>query len=140
MMAGWSEGECADLEELLEERLQGMLEPGERVRVSGETGGQEVQARFVLEGGRTGARLELESRVELGGKVKSLERARDLAVDALDLVLLEYLESERSIRYSGAWQQRELQGAAVAVRVERTFPGLEAQADALLDKKDGEPA
>ncbi|MGC4113346.1 MAG: hypothetical protein QM765_01450 [Myxococcales bacterium] len=60
------------------------------------------------------------------------EAGRDLALDALDALLLDYLQSERSTRYPGVFEGRELRGKTLLVRAERTFPELDAAADALL--------
>jgi hypothetical protein len=79
-----------------------------------------------------GARLELEAKVDLGRTRLSAGAARDLALDALDLMLLEYLDSGRAARYSGVFEARELRGEPLLLRAERTFPSLDAQADALL--------
>ena len=55
----WSPEEVADVEEAMAERVGGLLAPGERLRVEGESSPEEVRARFVLEGGPKGERLEL---------------------------------------------------------------------------------
>jgi hypothetical protein len=130
-MAAWESTEIEAIEELMAERTEGLLRPGERLAVSGRTEPGEVFARFSLEGMPAGERFELESKVARA-QVPDPDRARDLAIDALDLLLLEYLEAERGLRYSGVWEQRELQGLPVSVRVERTNPQLDAQADELL--------
>jgi hypothetical protein len=97
-----------------------------------------VEARLVLEGGEKGDRVELEARVSLTREKLGMEEARDLALDALDLILLEYLDSDRTVRFTGTFQPRELRGRSLLVRAERTFPSLEAQADALLRGHDPE--
>lgn len=129
----WSVQERKLIEAAMAERLEGALEPGEALTVDGSSDPSEVRARFVLAGGRSKARLELDARVELAATGLSAEDARDLALDALDLILLEYLESDRAVRYSGVEEERELNGVPVFVRAERSFPELEAQADALLE-------
>lgn len=131
-MKRWAAADLEDVREVLLDRVAGLLRPGERLEVDGEGSAAKVHARVVLEGGAAGERVEVESEVELGPTGPDGEGARDLALDALDLVLLEYLESGRSLRLSGAWERRELRGQAVRLRAERTFPALDAQADALL--------
>ena len=128
-MSGWDRDFCEAVEQALDQRLSGQLSPGERVRVSGESG-EDLSATFTLDGGASGERLVLSSRVPVGKA--GLDEARDSALDALDLLLLEYLESGRSLRFSGVWEPRELRGLAIEVRAERTFPDLEEQAAALL--------
>ncbi|MBI5549255.1 MAG: hypothetical protein HY901_35670 [Deltaproteobacteria bacterium] len=141
-MKPWDTADLADVEEAMSERLDGLLAEAERLVVSGASSDLEVHARFLLEGGPDGERLELEARVELGRAGLTEGAARDLALDALDSVLLDHLESGRAARFSGVFEERELRGKPVAVRVERTVPALEAQADLLLggsgDGKDGE--
>ncbi len=135
MMAGtpWPRQERQLIEAAMAERLEGALEPGESLSVEGESGPESVQARFVLAGGPSKARLLLEARVDLRAARLPADDARDVALDALDLILLEYLESERSLRFSGVEEERELNGVTVFVRADRSFPELEARADALLD-------
>lgn len=132
MATVWSIRERRLIEEAMVERLEGALEPGEALTVEGESGPDSVRARFVLAGGTDKARLELEASVDPREAKLSPDDARDLVLDALDLILLEYLESERAIRFSGVEEARELRGVTLLVRAERTFPELEAQADALL--------
>jgi hypothetical protein len=129
-MSAWEREFCGAVEVALAERLSGRLEPGERVRVWGESG-EDVRATLILEGGGSGDRLVLEVRVPVAGKS---DLARDVALDALDLLLLEHLESGRDLHYPGVWEGRELCGRALQVRAERTFPELDARADALLEE------
>jgi len=129
----WDDALVADVEALMQERLAGLLSAGERLAVRGESSAQEERARFELAPGPQGEKVVLESRVEKAGAQLGADEARDLALDALDLVLLEYLESGRSLRFSGVEEPRELRGEPVAVRGERTFPALEEAADRLLD-------
>jgi hypothetical protein len=131
----WDPSEVADVQEAMAERMGGLLEPGERIAVTGESSSGEVRARFVIEGGARGERVELEARVDLVRVRLDETEARDLALDALDLLLGAALESERALRFSGVFEERELRGKPVAVRGERTFPDLEAQADALLGEE-----
>lgn len=128
-MSVWGRDFSEAVEAALAERLAGQLEPGEALRVEGETG-EDVRASFVLQGSRGGARLELEARVPIGPD--GSRAAEATALDALDLLLLEHLESGRNLRGSGVFEARELGGRAVQVRIERTFPELEAAADRLL--------
>ncbi|MFN7134723.1 MAG: hypothetical protein ACK4N5_21770 [Myxococcales bacterium] len=131
-MPRWDVGERRLIEAAMAERLEGMLRAGETLKVDGETEPTSTTARFVLEGGPDGARLELIARVDHFRARTRGDGARDLAIDALDLVLLEYLESGRQLKLSGVEEERELAGRPLFVRAERTFPGLDAQADALL--------
>ncbi len=128
-MSVWGRDLCETVQAALAERLAGQLEPGEGLRVEGETG-EDVRASFVLQGGPSGARLELEARVPIGPD--GSRAAEEAALDALDLLLLEHLESGRRLRGSGVFEARELSGRAMQVRIERTFPELEAEADRLL--------
>jgi hypothetical protein len=132
MTSRWAPEDSRDVEQAMGERLSGMLDPGERLSVFGESFPSEVHARFTVEGGPRGEKLELESRVDLDKAGVAEPEGRDLALDALDLTLFEWLESERRMPLSGAFEERELSGKPVRVRAERTFPGLEARADALL--------
>ena len=120
------------------ERLAGRLHASERLTVDGSSSAQAVRAVFVLEGGEAGERVELESRVELAGTALTEDRARGLALDALDEVLLGWLEGGREQRFSGVFEHRELRGQRVSVRAERTFPSLDAAANALLGAADEE--
>ena len=131
-MGAWDADEVGDVEQLMAERLSDLLAPGERLTVSGSSSPAEVVARFVLTGGAGGERLELEARVEPEKAGLDERTSRDLALDALDLLLLGWLEGGRQERFSGVFEERELRGKAVSVRAERTFASLEAQADALL--------
>ncbi|MGI5865096.1 MAG: hypothetical protein ACOX6T_24000 [Myxococcales bacterium] len=135
-MAVWAEEDRKAVEQVIAERLEEHLEPGERVSVEGETRADAVEAKLVLSGSASGARVVIEARVELEKTGLDAEAARYLALDAVDLVLLEYLDSQRRIRFSGVWEERELEGKTLSVRAERTFPDLEAQADALLKGSD----
>jgi hypothetical protein len=139
MSAGeWSTEEREGIEAALAERLAGRLGPAEHVSAWGASSSTQVEARLVLEGGEKGDRVELEARVSLTREKLGMEEARDLALDALDLILLEYLDSDRTVRFTGTFQPRELRGRSLLVRAERTFPSLEAQADALLRGHDPE--
>jgi hypothetical protein len=128
-MSAWDREFCGVVEQALEQRLSGQLSPGERVRVTGESG-DDLCATFTIEGGSSGERLLLASRAPVGKA--GFDEARDLILDALDLILLEYLESGRSVRFSGVWEARELRGRTVQFKGERTFPDLDARASALL--------
>jgi hypothetical protein len=128
-MSAWDRSECEALERAMAQRLEGQLAPGEKVEVAGRTG-DDVQASFTLKGGPEGERLVLEAKVAVQA---SAEQARELALDALDLVLLEYLESGRRLRFSGVWEGRDLRGRPLQLRGERTYPDLDAQADKLLE-------
>lgn len=125
-MAEWGRWECEELEELLRERLEGELADGEELQVDGVEEGGQLEVRFQLRGGAGGEQVTLAARVKAGSDAKAL------AIDALDLLLLEYLEGGRHAIWPEAWQQRELRGKSVEIRGERRVPDLEAQADALL--------
>lgn len=133
-MEGWSREECVEIEAVVAERLEGMLEPGERLEIAGESGPESVLARLELTGVQAGARLGLEARVDFARSGLDPEAARFLALDALDLLLLEWLDSDRTVRFSGVWEERELEGKPISIRAERSFPELDAQADALLER------
>ncbi|HCF61209.1 MAG TPA: hypothetical protein DFS52_24830 [Myxococcales bacterium] len=137
-MGVWTEEERWSFEQVFAERLEEQLAPSERVSVEGETRAEAVEAKLVLSGGASGARVVIEAKVELEKAGLDAEAARFLALDALDLVLLEYLDSGREMRFRGVWEERELEGKALSVRAERTFPELEAQADALLGPDRGD--
>lgn len=128
----WDPKELSDIQEVLADRVSRLLAPGEKLSIDGRSSGDEVRARFVLQGSPKGDRLELEAKVDLAQTKLSADEGRDLALDALDAILLDYLESERSTRYSGVFEARELRGKPLLVRAERTFPALDAAADALL--------
>jgi len=133
----WTAAEREAIEEALADQIGEALLPEERLSVEGASSAAEVTTRWTLEGGRE--RLVLEARVDPKETGLDLEQARDLAIDALDLLLLEWLESGRRTRFSGVFELRELQGRSLWVRVERTFPDLEAQAAALLQRDGHEP-
>jgi hypothetical protein len=135
--ARWSAEERRLVEAALAKRARPWLSQGETVTARGGVSRGVVEARLVLEGGADGARVEIEARVELEPAKLSAGDARDVTVDALDLLLLEYLESGRQLRFSGVYEERELHGKPLVIRAERTFPGLDAQADALLGEGEG---
>ena len=62
---------------------------------------------------------------------------RDNVLDAIDCLAFDWLESDRSERFHGGWQKRAFLNVELNVRIERSFPGLEARADDLL-RSDGE--
>lgn len=128
----WSSGDLADVRDLVLERVRGLLREGEDLEVRGCSSRDSVDASFVLQGGAGGERVCLEARVDLGETGLAEPAARDLALDALDLVLLNWLEGGREERFPGVFEARELSGHVVHVCAERTFPALDAQADALL--------
>jgi len=139
-LVAWDASVLADVRELLAERVGGLLAQGEALEVEGESSADQVRARFLLSGSPKGDRLELEAKVDLAAAGLDAEGGRDLALDALDAILLDYLESERSTRYSGVFEARELGGKPLLVRAERTYPALDAAADALLSGPgDGAP-
>ena len=137
-MAGWSQAECGEIEAAIAERLDGMLEPGERVAVSGTSDEKQVEARLELAGSQSGLRLVLQARIELGRARVDAQSAGYVALDALDSILLDWLDSGRSQRFSGVWEEREFEQTPISILAERTFPDLEAQADALLARSDPE--
>lgn len=137
MLEPWDPKELSDVQEILADRVAGLLAPGEKLSITGSSSAEEVHARFVLDGSPKGDRLELEAKVDLATAGLGPDEGRDLALDALDAILLDYLQSERGTRYSGVFEARELRGKPVLVRAERTFPALEAAADALLGKDGG---
>lgn len=134
MTTRWDAEELAEIQDAMSERLAPYLHPGERLAVEGTSAKDQVWARFVLAPGPRGERVELEARVALDLTRVAEEAARDRVLDALDIVLLEYLDSGREQRFSGVFERRELDETAVEVRAERTFPDLDAQADALLSR------
>jgi hypothetical protein len=139
MLEPWDPAELADVREVLADRVRDLLAPGEALDLEGRSSSDEVHVRFVLSGSPKGDRLELEARVDLSATKVSEGEGRDLALDSLDAVLLDYLESDRSTRYPGVFEARELRGKSLLVRAERTFPALDAAADALLaGQKDGQ--
>jgi hypothetical protein len=137
-MTAWSGQDCAEIEQVFAERLGGSLEPGERVRISGENGDDETLARLILEGSGKGERVTIEAVVRPSKAKLDLEAARYLALDAVDLLLLEYLDSGRSERPSGIWEERELEGRPLKARVARTFPSIDAKADEMLGERGHE--
>ena len=136
-MGSWTDEARRPIEQVFIERLEEQLEPGERLTIEGEDRPEEIEARLVLQGGKDGARVVIEARVSLSEAGLEADAARYLALDAVDLVLLEYLDSGRSTRFAGVWEGRELEQKPVSVRAERTFPDLEEQADTLLDEMPG---
>jgi hypothetical protein len=135
-MAEWNREELQAIEEALLERYAGEISSPERLSVLGWSSNNEVRAVFVLEGNPSGERVEYEAKVDINKSKTSVESARYLVLDALDLMLLEYLESERGIRYSGVFEERDLSGKTVSIRAERTYPALDAQADEWLKTID----
>ncbi len=133
-MSAWERDFCEAVEAALAERLEGRLSPGEGVSVQGESG-EDVRALITLRGGPSGAQFELEARVSVGPD--GAKAAQEAALDALDLLLLEYLDAGRVWRTSGIFESRELAGRALQVRLERTFPELDAQANRLLGDDAG---
>lgn len=136
----WPEEELRTIEAIVAERIEaplGVLRPGEGVRCEGETREDETWASLSLSGLSGGARLTFEVRLDRRqndrrqGELDE-EAAQCLVLDALDSLVFEWIESGGTARLHGGWQARRFQGRELAVRAERRFPELEAQADAIL--------
>jgi hypothetical protein len=120
--------------EALLERFGEEFAQGERLTFDGGEEARLTWVRIVLEGGPDGARFDVQARVSHDDA--SGTRAREVALDAADLVLQEILASGRSLRLPGVFEGRELGGVPVEVCAERTFPALESLADKILGSRD----
>lgn len=120
--------------EALAERFGEELARGERLSFDGGEEARLTWVRIVLEGGPDGARFDVQARVSHDHA--SGERARNMALDAADLVLQEILAAGRSQRLPGVFEGRELGGVPVEVCAERTFPALDSLADEILWDRD----
>lgn len=123
---------------LLQRRLKEWLEPGENVTVSGEQGdeGAEVVVTLELPGGHR--RTETGVRVAVPGGASTPEAALDLAFDAADAFLGQWLEEGRETRHPIEWVELTFDDRPVQVRQRITRPIVEAEADRLLDEDEGE--
>lgn len=131
----WLEDERRDIEETVASRLEdhlGRLCPGQDIQVFGETLPDEVRASLLLCGLEGGAHFTCEARFDRTTVELDDASCQYVVLDALDALIFDWIESGRTGRFHGGWQERRCQGYRVSVRAEKTFPELDAQADALL--------
>lgn len=117
----------------LAERWADELDEGESFEVSIDVTDAEARVVLSLVGTDASIRHEFQVRTPVGSR--GSEGARDLALDAADAVLGEWLEDGRP-RLAGLEVERDYQGSPVWVHARRVAPRLEAEADRLLGDGD----
>lgn len=120
------------LPELLARRWRDALEPGERFLAFRGVEGKVAVARFTLVSADGATHHEFEVAAEAKGNP---ERLLDLVTDACDLSVGAWLEEGRP-RLSGVPEMREFEGVEVRLTETVRRPGVEAEADRLLGRKD----
>lgn len=132
----WPEEEIQDIQELMRERFGGLIHPGASIAFTGETESIETKAALRLGDPSDGSRLDIEVILDRQRCGADEEDGKCLVLDAIDCLAFDWLESDRSERFHGGWQKRSFQNVELNVRMERSFPELEARAEEIL-KRDG---
>lgn|GEM_PF-1706389 len=133
----WPAEEISDIEELMRERFGVLLPENTALKFTGETKAAETRALLRLDFSNDGSRLEFEVILDREHSGVTEDEGECLVLDAIDCLAFDWLESDRSERFHGGWQKRAFLNVELNVRIERSFPGLEARADDLL-RSDGE--
>lgn len=126
---------CASVAEALEVRYGQWMRGGERAGATGRIEAGQVEVTLFVEAESGSARWEVCVRVARG--TRSEEEALDLALDAADAALGEWLEGGREERPPPIFEEARFRGETVGLRRRRTSPRLEAEADAILQGKRG---
>jgi hypothetical protein len=119
----------------LAERWEEFLRPGESFLAEVDTEGERARAMLALVDADGATRYEFEvlAPLQVGGG----RDARELALDAADALLGEWLEDERP-RLPGVADAREFDGTPVQVTARLVHPRLQAEADRLLGEDEGD--
>jgi hypothetical protein len=119
----------------LEERWEEFLREGESFLAEVDSEGEKARAMLALVDADGATRHEFEVLAPL--RVGGGRDARELALDAADALLGEWLEDGRP-RLPGIAAPREFDGTPVQVTARLVHPRLQAEADRLLGDDDDE--
>ncbi|MDR0965676.1 MAG: hypothetical protein LBM75_04115 [Myxococcales bacterium] len=136
----WSEEARREIEAAIADRLEDHLS-GVTVAVTGESLPGELRAGITLRGLERGAQLAVEARLDrtaAGNEALDEDDAQCLLLDAIDELIFEWIASGQTLRFHGGWRACTFQGHDLSLRAEKTFPELDAAADALLAAADSE--
>ncbi len=128
---------CRRAADLLQERYGHALEPGESFVVRGSLFAGEAEVRIEIEKSDPLERVGPEL-IEVAAKVGVPEGARDadealgVALDASDAFMGEWLEAGREERHSIDFVDHYYRGRPVSIRMRRSRPALEAEAERIL--------
>ena len=124
---------CIKTATLLKERHGPHLAPDEAIEVNGELAHGHARVGMVMVPRDRSTSLTLETVVELDrNNLDHPGEARDLALNALDAILGEFLASERLQVLPPAWTAHGFEGREVLVRGAYTRPQLDDEASRLL--------
>ena len=128
----WPAEEEEDIRELMRERFGRLIPENAALTFAGETESVETKASLCLADLQDSSQLSIEVILDRQQSGVDEEEGQCLVLDAIDCLAFDWLESDRSERFHGGWQKRSFQNVELNVRMERSFPGLESQADDLL--------
>lgn len=128
----WPDDERQDVEELMRERLGDLIPATATIGFLGETRGEQSRAALTLGNLKDDAQLTIEVVVDRKAAGVDEEEGKCLALDAMDNLAFEWLDSPIPPRVNGSWQKREFQGVVLDVRLQLSFPLLDAAADEIL--------
>ncbi len=120
--------------DLLRQRYAALLHDNEMLRVAARMDPSEVEVTVCIETSGGDERVEIDTKVSVPLAAEKPEEALLLALDAADAFLGEWLEGGREERHSIDYVEHRYEGRFVLVRLRRSRPLLEAQADRLLQQ------
>ncbi|RMG10644.1 MAG: hypothetical protein D6729_19235 [Deltaproteobacteria bacterium] len=124
---------------LLLERHRAHLDPADRFEVTGELGRAWVEVVLAFGDPKGRARTEVTVRVTIPEGAPDPKAALDLAFDAGDAYLGQWLEEGRP-QQPIDFEEARYEGRPVHVRLRRRRPALEAEAERLLREAGEDPA
>ncbi len=126
---------CQQVSEMLLERYQPWLRPGERTDLCGALTSETVELTLFVERGARGEGGERwEATVQLDPAGREEEAVLALALDAADAALSEWLEEGRERRPPPEFEEAKFQGETLGLRLRRRQPKVEEAGDTLLEE------
>jgi len=131
----------AEVPQILSMRYQEWLAVGERAGVEGSLWGEEesgsakafVELTVYVDNPARGSRHEATVRLPREGL--SERAAIELALDAADAALGEWLEEGRESRHRDLFEEASFDGLSLLLRLRLRHPALEEQAEAIISKE-----
>lgn len=119
--------------QLLARRHAADLKPGEEFDVDVDIDSEQVEVTFHLDVAGGKERIEVVCRVPIPAAAVDAEAGFALGIDAADAFLGQWLEGDREERFPIDFIEAEFEGKTVGVRMRKSRPSVEAEADRLLE-------
>lgn len=133
------------IEGRLRARFRAFLRPGERLRVKVEEEKDFCYAHLALTSADKSFQLDLEGaviahdQVELELSAMSSKDRLLIAIEFLSATINDYFRGQRRDRFHPDWRLYSFESVQVRFRGRSRHPGLESQADELLERSDEHP-